>query len=381
MSSVIRPEQAATYQASENKNAIFFAISDGYCFAAANVITGLYKHSEDVVKSLDIIIFHNGISEKNKELLQKLHKATYFIPMQFPKQWEELLSHPKTKRWGEYIVCKFFGFGLIEKYERVLHLDADMHIRGDIAELFSLEEELAWRSIVAWNPTEVFSSVLSEGEKIKCGNGGLLLFSNKLVKYNIDAEAIKKTFLEVNELEIGGIDETVFALLAHKNGIKIKELDISIYNTPSKLVTEEARIIHFLDANAVSSKPWLNLASFLYYDDWAENYRKWLDMGGEGLVNFSKEDYYKLFSYDKAEKLQELNKRIRKINRENESLQKEISELKEKNSKLRRKIKKKNNRISKLEVQLEEIYSSKFWKITKPLRLIMRLFGGRKDSY
>ena len=111
---------------SGNENAIFFAISDNYSFAAANVIMGLLEYAKETMKTTDIIIYHNGISERNMCLLRMLHANTYFVPMQFPSQWAEILEHPKTLRWGHFIICKFYGFELIKKYKTAILLDADM---------------------------------------------------------------------------------------------------------------------------------------------------------------------------------------------------------------------------------------------------------------
>ena len=65
--------------------------------------------------------------------------------------------------------------------------------------------------------------------------GGLLMFTDRLLKYNIDAETVKAAFDEVKNLRDGGIDELVTAWLVHKKGIRLKELDMNIYNTPRSL--------------------------------------------------------------------------------------------------------------------------------------------------
>lgn len=42
-----------------NKNCIFFAISANYAFTVANVIMSLNKHSVNLMKNCDIIIYHD----------------------------------------------------------------------------------------------------------------------------------------------------------------------------------------------------------------------------------------------------------------------------------------------------------------------------------
>ena len=152
---------------------------------------------------------------------------------------------------------------------------------------------------------------------------------------------------------------------------------------------------HFRKGVAISSKPWVNPASYIYHKEWAQNYQKWLDMGGEGPVHFSKEDYYQLFGYEKEEKVRKLKKKVKKLVKENqeqketleectkekEVLQKTITDLRTKNEKINKEaeihnadIKKRDERIRKLEKELSTIRNSKSWKLTKPLRIILKFF-------
>lgn len=66
-------------------------------------------------------------------------------------------------------------------------------------------------------------------------------------------------------------------------------------------------------------------------------------MGGEGLVNFTQEDYYELFGFKKADE----------INR------------------LKAKIKKQNERLKNVQQKYNTIRNSRTWKATKPLRFLL----------
>ena len=358
-------------QDSENENVIFFAISDDYSFAAANIMMSLNKYSEALMKTTDIIIYHDGISRKNAELLQSLHTNTYFVSMCFPPEWMTLLEDPRTTTWGSFVICKFFGFELIKKYKNVLHLDADMHILGDISPLFQIEEELAWRTIVGWDINTNFAPLLPTGGQVHCGNGGLLLFTDKLLKYHITPETIQTVFEEVKDLAKGGTDEIVLAWLVFKNGIVLKELDISVYNTTPFYMNPEARLVHFIRNNAVPTKPWENLASYLYYDEWAQNHRAWLAMGGDRPVSFPKEAYYRLFGYDKAAQIRKLKKSVKNLRKSNEEYAAELAVAREEIAALNDKAKAMDRRIAELEEKLCVIRSSKSWRLTAPLRKLL----------
>lgn len=298
-----------------NKNAIYFAITDNYSFAVANVIMGLNKHSAKLMQSCDILIYHNDVSEKNQKLLKSLHPNTCFIEMTAPVSWNELLNHKSTMRWGSINICKYFGFMLINRYEKVLFLDADMHVIGDISDLFEIEEEMAWRNVLAWKASDNFAALMrSPDDYISAGNAGLIYFTDKLRRYSLDEEDIANAFEKIKNLKRGGNDERIVAWIAYDNKINVKELDVRIYNTPIQRKTPATKLLHFLDYIGESTKPWKNLSAYLYFEDWAENYQRWLQLGGEGLVNFTKEDYFKLFSFDKLKRTEQLEIKLKASN-------------------------------------------------------------------
>lgn len=331
-----------------NKYAIFFVIDDGYSFALANMIMSLYKHSNNLMQQTDIIIYDNGISERNKQLLKQLHQHIFFKTIEYPESYSELISHKKTTPWGGgIIVCKLWGFRLIKEYEKVLFLDADMHIIDDISELFEIEEEMAWRNVLAWKATDNFQGIINDGDYLSAGNAGLTYYSNKLNKYNITDDDIVDAFNKVKDLKRGGNDETMLAYIAYKNKIRVRELDVKIWNTPIQRMSPDTKILHFLDYFKISTKPWKNLASYYYFDDWASNYKKWLEMGGNGLVDLSKEKHWELFSFDKLKQIDKLNKKSHNC-----------SDIIEENKKLK--------------AELNKIKNSRSYKITAPLRWLSK---------
>lgn len=329
----------------ENKYAIYFSITDNYSFAVANILMGMRHYSTQLLDRCDVIVYHTGISETNKKLLKQIHRNTLFEEMVFPSEWDEILEHPRTKKWGSFVICKFFGFDLINRYEKVLGLDADMHVRGDISPIFEIEQDMAWRPIVAWKPNEVFADIIeSPDNNILAGNGGLMFFNDSIKKCKIDVDTIRNAFEDIKNLRPGGIDELVLAWVAHKNRLSVCELDVCDYNTSVQAHKTESKLVHFLDYKTIQTKPWKNPVAFLYYTDWAENYEKWLELGGNGLVNFSEEDYFQCFSFDRVKNIDKKTKEIEQ----------------------------KNKRIAKLEQELENIKHSASWKITEPLRMIAK---------
>lgn len=304
------------------KKVIFFAISDNYSFAAANVIMGLHKYSTELMQKCDIIIYHDGICDKNKQLLNKIHNNIIFKEMIFPQEWESMLQAKRTLKWGYYVIAKLLGFELIKQYEKVLFLDVDMLVNGDISALFQIEEEMAWRKVLAWNPKEDWVDIVKNpDDNISVPNGGLVYFTDKLLKYNIDIEYIADVFSKVQQVKRGGTEEIVLAYIGYDKQIRFKELSVSQYNTSVYEIfvnpeSAKTKLIHFVDCKATQQKPWKSLAAYLCFPDWVENYQKWIEMGGDGPVCFGERDYYTLFSFDKANKIEALNREIKKLKEE-----------------------------------------------------------------
>lgn len=250
--------------------AIFFAITDNYAFAVANVIWGLKQHSPMLMKRCDIIIYSNDITEKNKQLIKAIHEKTMFLHITFPASWNILIEDQWALKqgYGSHIFCKYYGFWLVKNYKRALWLDADVLIRGDISGLFDINECLAWRRVVAWNPNEVLNNILRTSDDISVGNGGLVCFSEELNALSIDwTKEVEKWASIIVNAPRGGHDEKIIACIAHEHHISVKELCINIYNTPIKHICEQTVIVHFLAPSNIEPKPWKSLASYLYFTD------------------------------------------------------------------------------------------------------------------
>lgn len=348
-----------------NKNVIFFVISDNYSFAAANMIMGLKRHSGELLRTCDVLIYHDGIPEQNMRLLRQLHPDTYFEEMIFPDIWKPILEHEKTKKWGHYVVAKLFGFRLIEKYDYALLLDVDMLVLGDLSELFTIEEEIAWRKIMAWDPKVAFGPVLkNKDDDIRAGSAGMLMYTKKLRKYAIDDDKIRAAFDVIKILKRGGMDEWILGYLVYDNHMVLKELDVKLYNTPAMDWHEEkgagSHLLHFIDWKDLVTKPWKNYAAYLYFPEWSENDAKWREMGGQSLASFTDANRFDLLATGAY--------------RDKDDLKKKAASLTEENKKLKASLTKAQN-------ELNRIHSTRIYRIYDWLRKKKRKWiGAKKDK-
>lgn len=322
----------------KNDKCVFFAINDGYSFAFANVLMSIKNNSPKTFSECDVICYHDGISERNKKLLKSIHENLIFEDIKLSEKIATMLNNAAVMKWGIYILVKFKGFELVKRYNKVLHLDADIIVNGDLQAFFDLDYDMAWRKVLAWNPCEIMSgAITNKDDYISAPSGGVIYFNSRLNKYDIKDEDILEAFDTIKDFITGGIDERVIGYLAYKNNMNIKELSIEynnpVYNGTQYDENHEPIIIHFLDYRGVCTKPWKSLAAFLFFDEWAGNYKKWTDMGGNGPVNFSKKDYYTLFGFDRIKKLSEAKSRISKLTKKTESINREHISLKKQNKK------------------------------------------------
>jgi len=106
----------------EKKNiAITFGITGNYAFALGNVLIGLKKHSPNL--NADIIVFEQGVSEKDKILLNSIIPCN-FIQYKFPD--DIFLTNDTLKRFSELTFSRFECFKLLGQYKNVLWLDVEV---------------------------------------------------------------------------------------------------------------------------------------------------------------------------------------------------------------------------------------------------------------
>ena len=272
-----------------NRNAIFVTIDNNYSFAIAVLLLSLKNNSYDIFSSCDIIVFHNGISEENRTLLSKLHKNIFFIYSIIPDNWNVILNHKVVKKWGIFVIIKLFGYFLVQKYEKALYLDADILISKDISEIFKLDTTIAWRKVKSWEPNIVFKDFIKD-KKISAPNGGVILFTNKLNKYNINNNYILEVFNKIKNLSKGRIDERILCYINIDKNIVPLELD-DTYNISTLLNNKDEVIVHFYDANRIT-KPWKSESIYTKYPEWAYYYNQWIKMGGTGPIDTTQNTFY-----------------------------------------------------------------------------------------
>ena len=114
---------------------ITFSVDDNYVKHASVVIVSILKNS-DPLYNYDFILFDNGIKAETKGLLEKVIVKFPNASLQFfdirNKTKQFLTTNIKTSA----IFDRLFLPEVLKGYKKVIQLDADMVVVGDISQLF-----------------------------------------------------------------------------------------------------------------------------------------------------------------------------------------------------------------------------------------------------
>lgn len=264
--------------------AIVFSIDNNYVFALAVALISLKNNSENIFNTSDFFIYYNNLTEKNQNLLKSICKNINFID--FSKNHEfpnEIYEHPHINKWGAFIYQKFYCFNLVERYDHVLWLDADILILSNIDQIFKYDVDIAWRKAY-YTSNDIFNNELKLKEEFPTCNGGVLCF-NKSIAKKISNNDILDAYRKVKNGVKGGIEERILAYLAFVKKLKIKLLSSEYNEWVTNSSIDKARIIHFVEcASLSSSKPWKNPIVYTTFPEWGEYYKQWIKIGGTGPI-------------------------------------------------------------------------------------------------
>ncbi len=178
---------------------IFLSSDNNYFIHLFVTIYSIIENCSDNSK-IAFFIFDGGISEKNKERLMKFIKKNK-AELKFIKPNRKKYSNAKL--WGHVSEATYYRLEipLLEKRKKVLYLDCDLVVEGDILEIFS--ENLNKKAIGA-----VYDYQIKYLQKkrdfnagvllIDCGRWNLLDYSKKVEDYL----AIKGTNLTLGDQEL-----------------------------------------------------------------------------------------------------------------------------------------------------------------------------------
>ncbi|WP_157147655.1 glycosyltransferase [Brachyspira pilosicoli] len=254
------------------KFALLLCSTENQMFAVGNVLIGFKKYFSLDEKDYDIILLVDTINDKNKTILEKIHKNIIIKKFKNPFSKSFLNSVPGSN-WSFMTFARFEAFDLIKDYEKLLYIDTDTLIKKDLAPMLSFNE----KSIYMVNEENRLEEMLKLKKFVhnytdnkydlnkKIFNAGVILITNKLK----NADEIKKWCYEYCE-KIIACDQFVINCAIQEFDLDIGVLD-NVYNyTGNYNNLDNVYIIHAI------GKFW----EMSPYYEWDENNKKWIELGG-----------------------------------------------------------------------------------------------------
>jgi lipopolysaccharide biosynthesis glycosyltransferase len=195
----------------------------------------------------DIIIFHSRtispLSSENMEDLKTVYSNIKFIEVD-ESEYSRLITRLRQLRVNSRFIPSIFTFepfDLIKQYDKILYLDSDMLVRGDLSELFVLPENIVVTPDAA---------TYNVSRKYFTFNGGFLLIDSKSENY-------KKILISTGE-KSSDLRLADQSLLNHVLNKSVKMIS-SKYNC-LKRCFPDSKFSHFDDSikivHYVGAKPW-----------------------------------------------------------------------------------------------------------------------------
>ncbi len=256
--------------ADKKQRAIVLGATGNMAFALGSVFPGIKKHSPKL--NADLIVFQEGISDKDKEILNSILPCA-FIDYSFPENEQLKLA---INRYSNLSFCRYEMFKMLDEYKKILWLDADILIQKDFSDIFNYA-----RTGISLAPEDTklrmcFSKPIENYDLTRKNyNSGVLLISDKLSNYqNITEWLYNKTFELADSLKFP--DQGIINLLLQEFKPENDELPERYNCHPTKNNPKNAVIVHPYSPQKFWS--WYNKA--YQFKEWDDNYKQWLTMGG-----------------------------------------------------------------------------------------------------
>ena len=272
---------------SEKKGfAIVFMADRSYTFSIGAILVNLKKTNNHLIDG--IVIYHSDLSKDDCSKLAKIDPRVSFVQYTY-----EMFSNEHGKIFkenGKHFVNRYSHLSLarykiLEQllyYQKILYLDLDMLIRGDISELLNISG-FAWRNDALLSfrgKFEKFMGIESfcktynvDAEctsKWQAPNAGLIYASSDCVDSHT-ALVLGREFISkyMNDYR-AHIDEMAFSFIANYLKIPITALDRTIYNTLPIWYVHDSKVMHFMSHNKV----WNNNILQTVFPEWMDYYNE-----------------------------------------------------------------------------------------------------------
>ena len=251
-----------------NEIPIFFSTDNNYVPFLDVAIRSLIKNASKQYK-YRIVILNTGLDLEKKQKIKQLEDENFIINFVDITHAVEDISHKlrNVYHFGLASYYRLFIQSLFPEYDKIIYLDCDIVVLGDISELYHTDlEDNNIAGVVEHNI--LYSPVFSRYTKEAVGIESKYYINSGIMVMNLDKlreNKIEQQFVElINTYNFDVIDPDQ-AYINYLCQGKIKYLPFEWNRTAVKCVEcEKPKIIHY----ALGLKPWQDKDVFLGYHFW-----------------------------------------------------------------------------------------------------------------
>lgn len=281
------------------RKGIILCATKNYSFALGTMILNINFYD-----NIDVIyIVHDGISEKDKEVMVSNSKSK-IIFLKFTN--EDFIRNIKTfttknninlenvfsktiNRYTFMSFARFEALKLLEECSNIVYLDFDMIIQSSIEDLYKIDTDIALHEGgVSIKYALGFTELMIDCNKNNYQTS-IILFTDKIKKpIDVYNSIYKYISTNIDNLSNANLpDQGVFTVVAIKHKLKVFFLDSNIWSACSTWVSsDKAKIVH---AFGSKTKFWNNKLISNTRPIFNMFYNRWKELGGS---SYQGEIYY-----------------------------------------------------------------------------------------
>ncbi|MCL2887937.1 MAG: hypothetical protein FWF35_01290 [Elusimicrobia bacterium] len=262
------------------KKAVFLATNERFVFAVGTLLLSLKKTSPKTVENCDILIYVQDVSDKSKEILNKILPCK-FTEYKFAVDTD--FDDINFKNFSQLTFARYEIFDLLNTYEKVLYMDADIMIGKELYPVFDYGESgLAMAKDVQKGLNLITKNFVEPvpgyDMTVPNFNAGVTLFTNKLPKINeLKMYCYHKTAAMLKNLVCP--DQGVINLMMQDYNIKTETMN-PMFNCLVSLpqyFDKKHNDVYVYHCAGGGLRFW----GYTYFKMWEEYYQQWLSLGGQ----------------------------------------------------------------------------------------------------
>lgn len=269
------------------KNLAFMvAVSGDLAFAAGNIALALNRYMSI---PFDLLVYASEMRRKDKEILESINNC-HVKEFDFRKGFIEYMMEclPEDCRFKDIKklmrFCHYEAFGLLEEYENVIWLDADVSVQADLSDMlnykpFGMTSDMPWKVGSQFiRPVEGYNM---EKEAV-CS--AVMMLDDSLPYQEIYSWLYENTMKYAGYMKNG--DQAIINLMLQEFELTPNMMPLEVYQCIDwRKEAIDAKIVHF----GTDRKVWNTNIKLCCFPEWYRVHLQWLELGGldftrEGII-------------------------------------------------------------------------------------------------